>query len=102
MTDPLVVDLGFGAAQHTTLELADRISSVKPGARIIGIEIDPERVAAAKPFETETVTFRHGGFEIPTDRSPDIIRAFNVLRQYDEPEVAEIWAQVSSRLSPGG
>jgi hypothetical protein len=102
MVEPLVVDLGFGAAQHTTLELADRISAVKPGARIVGIEIDPERVAAAKPFETETVTFRHGGFEIPTERSPDIIRAFNVLRQYDEPEVAEIWAQVSSRLSPGG
>ena len=102
MTSPLVVDLGFGAAPHTTLELANRISAVKPSARIVGIEIDPERVAAAKPFETESVTFRHGGFEIPLAERPDVVRAFNVLRQYDESEVVGIWNQIRSRLSPGG
>ncbi|MFM6968066.1 MAG: class I SAM-dependent methyltransferase [Microbacteriaceae bacterium] len=102
MSDPLVVDLGFGSAQHTTLELADRITAVKPTARVVGIEIDPARVAAAKPFETDVVSFRHGGFEIPTDRNPDIIRAFNVLRQYEEPEVAGIWETVCSHLAPGG
>ena len=102
MADPLVVDLGFGAAQHTTLELADRITAVKPTARVVGIEIDPERVAAAKPFETDVVSFRHGGFEIPTDRCPDIVRAFNVLRQYDEPEVAGIWSTICERLAPYG
>ncbi len=102
MDKPLVVDLGFGAAAHTTRELADRITAVKPGSRIVGIEIDPERVAAAKPFETASVTFRHGGFEIPVDGRPDIVRAFNVLRQYDEPEVAGIWDTVRARLAPGG
>lgn len=102
MVAPLVVDLGFGAAAHTTLELAERITAVSPNARVVGIEIDPDRVAAAKPFETAVVTFRHGGFEIPTTQSPDIIRAFNVLRQYDEPEVARIWDQVRARLSPKG
>lgn len=102
MSNLLVVDLGFGAAQHTTLELANRVVAVKPGARVIGIEIDPERVAAAKPFETENVTFMHGGFEIPTNRKPDIVRAFNVLRQYDEPEVAGIWTAICARLAPGG
>jgi hypothetical protein len=102
MAAPLVVDLGFGAAAHTTLELAERIRAVKPGAHIIGIEIDPERVTAAKPFETDAVSFRHGGFEIPLDTRPDIVRAFNVLRQYDEAEVASIWSTVLSRLAPGG
>lgn len=102
MTRPLVVDLGFGAAAHTTLELAARISAVKPGAVVVGIEIDPDRVVAAKVFESDTVSFRHGGFEIPVDGHADIIRAFNVLRQYDEPEVATIWEQVCSRLSPEG
>lgn len=102
MLAPVVVDLGFGAAAHTTLELAERIRAVKPDATVIGIEIDPERVAAAKPFETEAVSFRHGGFEIPVAGQVDVIRAFNVLRQYDESEVAAIWNQIRSRLAPGG
>lgn len=102
MTAPVVVDLGFGAAPHTTLELAHRLSAEKSGVRVVGIEIDPERVAAAKPFETDAVTFRRGGFEIPLDERPDIVRAFNVLRQYDESEVAEAWSLVTARLAPGG
>lgn len=101
-TDPVVIDLGFGAAAHTTLELADRISAVKPTATIIGIEIDPARVAAAKPFETPSVSFINGGFEIPVAGRVDVIRAFNVLRQYDEHEVAEIWRRLTERLTPGG
>lgn len=102
MTAPVVVDLGFGAAAHTTLELADRIAAVKPDAQFIGIEIDPARVAAAKPFETDTVHFQHGGFEIPVKGTVDVVRAFNVLRQYDEPEVAGIWDTIRARVSPGG
>lgn len=102
MDAPIVVDLGFGAAAHTTLELADRIIAVKPKTKVIGIEIDQDRVAAAKPFESESVSFRHGGFEIPVEGTVDIVRAFNVLRQYDEPEVAGIWTQIRGRLSPGG
>jgi hypothetical protein len=31
-----------------------------------------------------------------------LIRAFNVLRQYSEPEVAGAWALMCSRLAPGG
>ena len=102
MDAPVVVDLGFGTAAHTTLELADRIAAVKSHARVIGIEIDPERVTAAKPFESATVSFRHGGFEIPVPGQVDVIRAFNVLRQYDEPEVAAIWSTIRGRLAPGG
>ena len=104
MRDPLVVDLGYGALPHTTLELADRLASVQPGLRVIGVEIDPERVAGAQASATDRVSFIRGGFEIPLpqNRTADVIRAFNVLRQYDEPEVDDIWARVQTRLSPNG
>jgi hypothetical protein len=104
MTDPLVVDLGYGAAPHTTLELATRLADVSPTVRVIGIEIDPERVASAQPSATDRVSFVRGGFEIPLpgNATADVIRAFNVLRQYDEPEVPSIWDRVQGRLSAGG
>jgi hypothetical protein len=31
-----------------------------------------------------------------------LLRAFNVLRQYDEGAVAEVWARLCSRLTPDG
>ena len=104
MHDPVVVDLGYGAMPHTTLELADRLGGIQPGLRVIGIEIDPERVASAQTSATERVSFIRGGFEIPLpeNRTADVIRAFNVLRQYDESEVTDIWERVQTRLSSGG
>ncbi|NEA03404.1 class I SAM-dependent methyltransferase, partial [Streptomyces sp. SID10116] len=71
---------------------------------------DPARVAAAAPYAREGLTFRHGGFEVPlsppngtgTGTGPDLIRAANVLRQYDEDQVAAVWARLCARLSPGG
>ena len=102
--DPLVVDLGYGAAHWTSLELLKRLRRVRPDARVVGIEIDPERVRAAAPFAREGLSFRQGGFEIPLDADarPAIIRAANVLRQYDEGEVPAAWALLQSRLQPGG
>lgn len=104
MTAPIVVDLGFGALPHTTLELADRLASIHPDVTVVGVEIDPERVAAAQPSATHRVSFVRGGFEIPlpSNKTVDVIRAFNVLRQYDEHEVDGIWDRVRARLSPGG
>jgi hypothetical protein len=104
MVSPVVVDLGYGAAPHTTLELAERLMSVNPTIRVIGIEIDPARVASAQPSATAHVSFIRGGFEVPlpNDRPADVIRAFNVLRQYDESEVHGIWDRLRSRLSPHG
>ena len=104
MDAPTVVDLGYGAAPWTALELFDRLSGVNPGTNVVGIEIDPERVASATPFARDGVSFRRGGFEVPLPdkRQADVIRAFNVLRQYDEHEVAGIWDQLRSRLAPGG
>ncbi len=103
-TDPLVVDLGYGAAHWTTLELLERLRGVRPDARVVGIEIDLERVRAAAPHSREGLSFRQGGFEIPLDGDarPAVIRVANVLRQYDEAEVPAAWALLRSRLQPGG
>lgn len=102
--DPLVVDLGYGASATTTLELADRLAVVRPEVEVVGIEIDAERVRIASERARPGVGFRLGGFEVPLpgDRRPAIIRAMNVLRQYDESEVAAAWARMLSRLQPGG
>ena len=102
--DPLVVDLGYGASATTTLELRDRIAAVRPDVSVVGIEIDPARVQAATAATRDGVEFRLGGFEVPLpgNRRPAIIRALNVLRQYDESEVAAAWATMGARLQAGG
>ncbi|WP_394357805.1 methyltransferase domain-containing protein [Microbacterium betulae] len=115
-SDPLVVDLGFGASGVTALELAARLRRSRPDVEVLGLEIDPDRVAGAidqladvragrTPFPADAaVSFARGGFEVPTERGrrPAVIRAFNVLRQYDEHEVAGAWRRMAARLAPGG
>ncbi|MDA8434587.1 MAG: hypothetical protein M0Z98_01220 [Actinomycetales bacterium] len=101
--DPLVVDLGYGAAAWTPRDLRDRLRTVRPDVEVVGIEIDPARVAAAAPYADGTLSFRRGGFEVPLEgRSAVVIRAFNVLRQYDESEVGAAWTAMTARLAPGG
>ncbi len=99
---PLVVDLGYGATPVTAVELQHRLASVNPDVHVAGIEIEPERVRAAKPLEHAGLSFHLGGFEIPIAGNPVIVRAFNVLRQYEEADVPVIWALVCSRLAPDG
>ncbi|MFI7617200.1 class I SAM-dependent methyltransferase [Nonomuraea terrae] len=99
---PLVVDLGYGASPATTLELFTRLRRVAPGVEVVGIEIDPVRVAAAKPYEREGLSFRLGGFELPVSRPPTLVRAFNVLRQYAEADAWRYWDVLTGRLAPGG
>jgi hypothetical protein len=99
---PLVVDLGYGAYPITTVELARRVWSVRPDARIVGLEIDPARVDAAREFAAPGLEFRLGGFELPIAGEPAVVRAFNVLRQYDEADVAAAWQALTGRLAPGG
>jgi len=98
------VDLGFGAEPTTTLESATRLRRIRPDLRVLGVEIDPERVAAAKPFEDALTLFRLGGFNLPLEagESVRLIRAFNVLRQYDEQEVLEAHRLLGETLLPGG
>ncbi|PSR59504.1 MULTISPECIES: hypothetical protein [Nocardia] len=95
--DPLVVDLGYGASPVTTLELAARLRRVRADVRVVGLEIDPERVVPAR----DGVHFARGGFELAGLR-PVLVRAFNVLRQYDESEVAQAWATILGGLAPEG
>lgn len=95
--DPVVVDLGYGRLPVTTLELAARLRVVRPDVRVIGLEIDPQRVVP----DIDGVQFRVGGFELAGLR-PILVRAFNVLRQYPEEAVADAWAVMRDRLAPGG
>ncbi|PWU50290.1 SAM-dependent methyltransferase [Micromonospora globispora] len=101
--DPLVVDLGYGATPVTAVELRARLAAgVRPDVRVVGLEIDPVRVAAAQPAaDPPGLTFARGGFELAGLR-PALVRAFNVLRQYDEREVADAWRTITDRLAPGG
>ncbi len=100
--DPLVVDLGYGASPVTTVELARRLAATRPGVRVLGLELDAGRVAAGRAVaDPPRLDFRRGGFELAGTR-PALVRAFNVLRQYDESAVEPSWRAMLSRLAPGG
>ncbi|MFJ6216822.1 class I SAM-dependent methyltransferase [Streptomyces sp. NPDC092296] len=102
---PTVVDLGYGAAPWTAVELHGRLAAVRADVRVVGVEIEPERVAAALPYARPPgLSFRRGGFELPLDGGarPLLVRAANVLRQYEEREVAAVWERLCGRLAPGG
>lgn len=100
--DPLVADLGYGASPVTTVELARRLAAVRADVRVVGLELDPERVAAAEhAADPPRLEFRRGGFELAGLR-PVLVRAFNVLRQYTEEEVAASWTTMLDRLAGGG
>jgi hypothetical protein len=99
----LVVDLGFGATPDTTFELAGRLRARNPSVRVVGLDIDPERVSAARAgaAAVDGVDIAVGGFELAGLR-PHLVRAVNVLRQYPAPAVPAAWAEMTGRLSPGG
>jgi hypothetical protein len=102
---PIAVDLGYGAAPWTAVELFERLRTVRADVRMVGVEIEPDRVAAAQRVaRPPALTFRRGGFEVPLDgdERPLLIRAANVLRQYDEDEVTAAWARLCARLAPDG
>ena len=100
-TDPLVVDLGYGALPVTTLELAIRLRSLRSDVRVIGLEIEPDRVRIGQAATTPGIEFALGGFELAGHR-PVLVRAFNVLRQYPEDAVSDAWAAMRAGLAPGG
>ncbi len=98
------VDLGYGAEPFTTLESAERLRTANPHLPVLGVEIEPDRVAAARPFEDDQTFFRLGGFNIPLEsgESVRLIRAFNVLRQYEEDQVLDAHLMMGKSLLPGG
>jgi hypothetical protein len=102
VADPLVIDLGYGATAVTTVELATRLRQMQPGVRVLGLELDPERVtAAAAAAEPPALVFARGGFELAGHR-PHLVRAANVLRQYDEASAAHAWVTLRNGLAGGG
>jgi hypothetical protein len=103
--DPLVVDLGYGASPVTTVEMFERLRRIRPDVEVVGLEIDPERVATALPLSRPGLSFALGGFELGgqvAGRRPVLVRAANVLRQYDEGDVDGAWSAVQGRLAAGG
>lgn len=100
----LFVDLGYGAEAVTMLEAASRFRRLNPGLGMLGVEIEPQRVANALPFANERTFFRLGGFNMPLQPGECVrgIRAFNVLRQYEEADVRPSWQQMARGVLTGG
>jgi hypothetical protein len=103
------VDLGYGEQPITTLESARRLRQVNPDLYMLGVEIDPVRVSKAQVYGDERTFFRLGGFNLPLKTWPDgtpesvrLVRAFNVLRQYDEEAVVGAYDRLFRSILPGG
>jgi hypothetical protein len=77
---------------------------VNPGLKILGVEIDKERVEAALPFVDDKTFFRLGGFNLPLMEGEQVrlIRAFNVLRQYEEKDVIPAYETLTHIILSGG
>lgn len=100
----LFVDLGYGFDARTTLESAARLRHVGPDLRILGVEIEKERVEAALPYADEKTSFRLGGFNLPLKEGEHVrlIRAFNVLRQYEKKDFVSAYERLAQYVLPGG
>jgi hypothetical protein len=100
----LFVDLGYGEDARTTLESAARFRRLNPELRVLGVEIDPERVGAAAPYADDRTFFRLGGFNLPLKEGETVrlIRAFNVLRQYEEDDFLPAYERLAGYVLPGG
>ena len=102
--DSLFVDLGYGFDARTTLESASRFRRVNPDLRVLGVEIDKDRVEAALPYADEKTFFRLGGFNLPLYEGEQVrlIRAFNVLRQYEEKDFVPAYNMLAPYVLPDG
>lgn len=101
----MVVDLGYGRHPVTTVELADRLGREVAGVHVVGVELERLRVEAAQPHARPGLRFARGGFNLPLTADevpPTIVRAMNVLRQYDEAAAAEAWSLLRSQLGEDG
>ncbi len=100
----MFIDLGYGFDARTTLESAERFRRINPTLPILGVEIDKERVDAALPHADAITHFRVGGFNLPLqpNESVRLIRAFNVLRQYEEKDFIPAYERLAEYVLPGG
>ena len=102
--NPIFVDVGFGENPITTIESHKRLKNINPGIKVIGVEIDNKRLQTAKPYEQTGVEFRLGGFNLPLhkEEKANIIRCYNVLRQYSESDFQTSIIILSNYLINGG
>lgn len=56
-SDPIALDVGYGASFTTTVEWARWLRTMRDDVRVTGLEIDPERVLPPR----DGVTFELGG-----------------------------------------
>ena len=98
------VDLGYGRAPITTIEWFDRLRAQHPRVRMVGVERDPERVAAAESHARPGLDFRRGDFELPVLEGERVclLRALNVLRQYEESAATAAHRQLIAQIEEGG
>ena len=103
---PLIVDVGYGAQAWTALEMRERWLPINPRLRLLGLEIDAERVVVAQPYaRPPMIDFKLGGFNVNDATGGDparVIRAYNVLRQYDESEVPAAILTMANGLEENG
>jgi len=99
------VDVGFGEHPWTTLESARAFRELNPALRVIGVEAEEARAAAAAAEHEDTLTrFRHGGFDwaVAAGQPARLVRAMNILRQYAPGDVEAAHARLGGALLPGG
>lgn len=100
----LFVDVGFGDHPGTTLDSARAFRAVHPPLRVLGVELEPQRVAHAQRHADPSTFFRPGGFNLPLQPGETVrlIRVMNVVRGYRPDEVAHIHQVLGESLLPGG
>jgi len=100
----VVVDLGYGRVPITTVEWFRRLRVPYPTVRMVGIERDADRVDAAQPMAEPGMVFRKGDFQLPmtNDEPVLLIRAMNVLRQYEQAAALAAHEQLLAQMADGG
>ncbi len=102
--NPTVVDLGYGRAPVTTIEWFERLRMQNPNVQVIGVERDQERVLVAHAQAQPGLVFRRGDFNLPLEAGERVrlLRALNVLRQYEESAAVAAHRQLIAQLDEGG
>lgn len=100
----LYVDFGFGATSHTADAFFDAIAQLAPSPRLLGVEWERGRVEEAEARSTHAgARWMQGGFgfELGEERVR-MMRAMNVLRQYDAARCEQAHEELGAHLEEGG
>lgn len=101
-TEGIAVDLGYGDAPTTCVEWAAALKPHFPQLSVIGVEVEPARVEAARTL-CHDLEFREGDFELRCcPETVSAIRCMNVLRGYGLDEALAARDLMLSRLTPRG